>query len=260
MLKVPGASLYYDVRGDGPLLLMIPGGGGDAGYFTAVAERLADRFRVVTYDRRGNSRSLLDWPGDYSVAQQTDDAVRLLDNFGPAPAYVFGSSLGAVVGLDLATNHPDKVAALVAHEAPLVEVLADPAPVLRDFIELKALYLAQGAPAALAKMAERTDPTETFDPGPELAARLTQNFGFFLEWEMVPTVHYRPDLETLRAGGAPVVVGMGQPRTNKILQEVAESLAAALRTAVVDFPDYHHGYFNVPAEFADRLVAVLERR
>ena len=61
-LKVPGATLYYKVRGAGPLLLLICGGIYDAAGYAGLADRLADRYTVVTYDRRGNSRSPLDGP------------------------------------------------------------------------------------------------------------------------------------------------------------------------------------------------------
>jgi hypothetical protein len=54
---VDGVSIYFESRGEGPTLLMIPGGGGDAGGYRFVGERLADEYRVVSYDRRGNSRS-----------------------------------------------------------------------------------------------------------------------------------------------------------------------------------------------------------
>ena len=40
-LKVPGATLYYETRGSGPVLLLIAGGGTDAGVFEAVAHVLA---------------------------------------------------------------------------------------------------------------------------------------------------------------------------------------------------------------------------
>jgi pimeloyl-ACP methyl ester carboxylesterase len=56
-LQVPGASLYCEVRGSGPVLLMIPGGPMDADGFKEIAARLADTYTVATYDRRGNSRS-----------------------------------------------------------------------------------------------------------------------------------------------------------------------------------------------------------
>ena len=69
ILKVPGARLYYEVQGSGPVLLMIPGGPTDAGIFAGLAGFLANRFMVVSYDPRGNSRSNLDGPPEY---QQMD--------------------------------------------------------------------------------------------------------------------------------------------------------------------------------------------
>ncbi|MFT0564693.1 alpha/beta fold hydrolase, partial [Bacillus cereus] len=58
-LQVLGASIYYEVRGSGPILLLIHGGGGDADKFHNIADHLAKWYTVVTYDRRGHSRSNL---------------------------------------------------------------------------------------------------------------------------------------------------------------------------------------------------------
>ena len=55
-LKVPGANLYYEIRGSGPVLLLICGGVYDAAGYAGLAQQLADRYTVVSYDRRGNSR------------------------------------------------------------------------------------------------------------------------------------------------------------------------------------------------------------
>jgi pimeloyl-ACP methyl ester carboxylesterase len=51
---VPGATIYYEVQGSGPVLVMIPGGPTDAGIFAGLARCLADRYTVVAYDPRGN--------------------------------------------------------------------------------------------------------------------------------------------------------------------------------------------------------------
>ena len=59
-LKVPGAKIYYEMQGSGPILLIIPGGPQDAGVFADVSRHLADRYTVVAYDPRGNSRSTFD--------------------------------------------------------------------------------------------------------------------------------------------------------------------------------------------------------
>src|SRR5262249_44956168 len=78
-LAVPGAKLYYRVRGRGPVLVVLQGGAGDADGFEAVAARLADRFTVVTYDRRGLSRSRLEDPAaPPTIRTHADDVQRLL--------------------------------------------------------------------------------------------------------------------------------------------------------------------------------------
>ncbi|HEV8599394.1 MAG TPA: hypothetical protein VGQ69_08555, partial [Gemmatimonadales bacterium] len=55
--RANGTDLYYELRGSGSPLLLISGATGDAGHFERVASLLAGEFAVVTYDRRGNSRS-----------------------------------------------------------------------------------------------------------------------------------------------------------------------------------------------------------
>jgi pimeloyl-ACP methyl ester carboxylesterase len=57
VIDVKGIDLHYEVQGDGPPLLLVHGGWSDHQSWHAVAPALADSFRVVTYDRRGHSRS-----------------------------------------------------------------------------------------------------------------------------------------------------------------------------------------------------------
>ena len=124
-LDAPGATLHFEVRGSGPVLLLICGGIYDAAAYAGLAGRLADRYTVVSYDRRGNSRSPLDGPPEpQRVEVHADDASLLLAEVSPdAPAFVFGNSSGAQIGLALAERHPEQVRALVAHEPPLLALL-----------------------------------------------------------------------------------------------------------------------------------------
>src|SRR5215510_13204041 len=153
-VKVPGASLYYEVTGSGPVLLMIPGAPADAGAFAAIAAQLADRYTVVTYDWRGSARSPLDepvgdLPGGLAMQVQGDDAGHLLAAVGDGPAYVLGCSGGALVGLDLAARHPDRVDALVAHEPPAMNLLPDSAGWRTAFEEVYETYRRDGAGPAM---------------------------------------------------------------------------------------------------------------
>ena len=116
-LTVPGARIYYEVRGSGPVLLMMPGGPADASAFRRIAGHLDSDYTVVTYDPRGLSHSTLEAPvqDERIVEIFADDAHRLLTATASAPAFVFASSGGAVIGLELAALHPEQVRTLVSH-------------------------------------------------------------------------------------------------------------------------------------------------
>lgn len=109
-LKVPGATLHYEVSGAGPVLLLIPGGPADSGVFAPIRSVLSDQYTVVTYDPRGLSRSPLDGePQDTTVHTFAHDAHQLLAAIDTESAYVLGSSGGALVGLELVTQYPEQV-------------------------------------------------------------------------------------------------------------------------------------------------------
>ena len=82
ILEVPGARLYYEIHGSGPLMLMVPGSNGEADVFKMVTEHLVAHYTVVTYDRRGFSRSHLAGPQDYDrrLATDADDVRRLIEH------------------------------------------------------------------------------------------------------------------------------------------------------------------------------------
>src|SRR5215217_6465922 len=151
-LKVPGAALHYEARGTGPVLLLIPGGPADADAYTSIKSILSDRYTVVTYDPRGLSRSPLDGePQDTTVQTFAHDAHKLLAMLGTEPAYVLGSSGGALVGLELVTRHPEQVRVLVAHEPPLTRLLDDADEHVRFGREVYDTYRSEGVGPAMGK-------------------------------------------------------------------------------------------------------------
>ncbi len=127
LLEVNGANIYHERRGSGPSVLFIAGATGDGGHFQRVAELLSDEFTVVTYDRRGNSRSPRPggWDGT-STEEQSDDAGALIEALGIVPAAVFGTSGGAIIGLDLVIRHPELVRGAILHDSAMFSVLPNP--------------------------------------------------------------------------------------------------------------------------------------
>ena len=173
-LTVDGAALHHEVRGEGPLLVMMPGGSADAGIYDAIAAALADRWTVATFDPRGYSRSPLDGPVTEQLpATHADDIVRLIELLSPdgAPAALFGSSSSAVVALDVLARHPGRVSRVVAHDPPVVELLPDPAAGRALFAAVRESFRRDGVAAAMTTMAEGLTPAWGEDrAAPEPAA------------------------------------------------------------------------------------------
>lgn len=268
MLKVPGASIYYEVRGSGPLLLMIGGGPQDAGVFADLARQLAGQYTVVTYDPRGNSRSAFDGAvEELELDVQADDAAALIDTLGGAPAYVFGTSGGAQIGLDLAARHPDRVRALVAHEPPTMMLMADPSAAVAETEALYETYLTQGAEAAMAKFfsdnglaADDGGDAPQFEMPPEAVetfARVSGNFEYWLAHGMRPLSFYKPDVDALKKGKARIVVAIGEESAGQPIEAMSMALAEKLGTQPVRFPGDHMGFGMHAEAFATKLHTVL---
>lgn len=269
-LQVPGATLYYETRGSGPVLLLIAGGGTDAGVFEGVASFLVHDYTVVTYDPRGNSRSPLDGPPeDQQIEVHSDDARRLLGTVTDDPAYVFGSSSGAIVGLDLVARHPTLVARLVAHEPPMLELLPDVAKWRAFHDEVYDTYQREGAGPAMQKWIvgvglDAVVPPPGAELPPDVAAamkRMAGNQDLFLAHELLPFTRYNPDLQRLSAQKDRIVLAGGHDSRDQLAGQLAYRpavlLAERLGTQVVDFPGDHGGYGTQPAAFAAKLREVL---
>jgi pimeloyl-ACP methyl ester carboxylesterase len=105
-LAVPGATLHHEVRGDGPLLVLL-GTPMGARAFEPLADRLAVDHTVLTTDPRGISRSPVDDPDDTpTLERRATDVAALIGHTGHGAATVLGSSGGAVTALALRSTTP----------------------------------------------------------------------------------------------------------------------------------------------------------
>jgi alpha/beta hydrolase fold len=110
-VRTEGDDLYYEVRGHGRPLLMIPPAGGDGWSYAHVADILADESKVITFDRRAHARSTMNNPQNFEISQQSRDAAAVLRAADEQSAVVFGNSSGAVIALDMAKTQPQAVQA-----------------------------------------------------------------------------------------------------------------------------------------------------
>jgi pimeloyl-ACP methyl ester carboxylesterase len=121
---VNGVRLYYELHGSGEPLALVHGAWVDATAWRFVVPGLAESFRVLSYDRRGHSRS--ERPATQgSLDEDGDDLAALLEALDLAPAHVVTNSGGGNIALRLATRHPDLFRSLSCHEPALWGLLEE---------------------------------------------------------------------------------------------------------------------------------------
>jgi len=266
-LKVPGANLYYEVRGSGPVLLMMPGGPADAAVFRTIADQLAPHYTVVTYDPRGLSRSKLESPLDAEriVEVFADDVHRLLAAITREKADVFASSGGAVIALELAARHPEQLSTVVSHEPPSPTLQPDPALVRSVMEEITATYHTAGIGPAVQIFSDMTrsgpPPAPEGQPTPEMLediGRMQGNMDLFFGPYVLAIAHYEPDMAALKAASCRIVAAVGDESRGEMAHDGGLALAEQLGMQAVVFPGAHGGFESHAAEFATKLREVLE--
>ena len=264
-LNVAGARLHYEVRGDGPLVLVI-GSPMAAADFAPLADALATDHTVVTYDPRGFANSSIDDPDQDSTPDlRADDVVAILDDLGAASADVFGSSGGAVTGLALVARHPGRVRTLVAHEPPLLDLLPDAARHHANTEDIIDTFHTDGLHAAWFKfmvtagfdMSAPDDGGAPVEAPPEPSENDRREAARFFDHELRPTTQYLPEIEALKVGPSRVVVGIGVESGHLLTYRTSVAMAELLGSTPTEFPGDHGGFMGAPDEFADTLRQVL---
>lgn len=256
-----GTDLYCEVRGGGPAVLFISGATGDAGHYEQVAERLADEFTVITYDRRGNSRSPKpDGWVQTSNAEQADDAGGLIEALQVAPAGVFGNSGGGAIALELLLRHPRLVRGAILHEPIVFNPIAAQLPAMMAELEpaIKAA-MSTGGPRAAVEWFVRANAGEAALAAidPDQRERLIQNGETLFGVEFASFVGYRPAEAAIAATSQPVRVLIGQETLLPYAAVVCGWLAGLVKTPVGTISGGHGAYWDRHDEMAAELRPYL---
>lgn len=261
-LALDDAELYYEIRGSGPVLLIVQGGAGDAGTTDGLAAELAGRFRVLTYDRRGIARSS-SGDGPVTVSRHADDAARLLDQVCSGPALVYGVSIGALIGLHLAVESPGRVSTLVAHEPPMSSVVLD-AEREHGMDQIETVFRRDGpvpAMRAMATLVGATPETMEFEDGVRPAppaGDVVANFQRFFTHDL-PAVRS----SALTAAAVAATLGTLTIPTGGVLSRgrweyrCADVLSTALGRPLTEMPGGHNGSVTHPRATATALQELL---
>ncbi|QIQ21341.1 alpha/beta fold hydrolase [Zophobihabitans entericus] len=258
VVRTEDADIAYDIEGEGPLLLLIAGGNGDSKIFTKLSTYLSDRYTVVRYDRRADGRSTGDINGEMDMEQAGRDAAAVIKALNLGSAYVFGSSAGANIALELTAQHPELVKGLIAHEPPVVNILPENEASKWQalFHEVSKTFNTKGAAQAMALFGtcfigfeqEAIRPTE------HIAATHER----FLAHEFVHINHYVPCIDVLRSSGVPIVMTAGRASGEAFYAKTAREVARQLSCTYVDIIGHHLGYrFQDALQFSEELDQII---
>jgi pimeloyl-ACP methyl ester carboxylesterase len=113
---VNGIKIWYAIFGRGAPVILLHGGLANANYWGELVPALAPRYRVVVMDSRGHGRSSRDArPFGYDL--MASDVLALMDFLKIDKTPVIGWSDGAIIGLDIAIRHPERLSKLFAFAA-----------------------------------------------------------------------------------------------------------------------------------------------
>jgi pimeloyl-ACP methyl ester carboxylesterase len=247
-VDVNGMKMYYEVSGRGDPLVVVHGAYMNIPAMGAIIPKLAKSHRVYAIELQGHGRTTdIDRPITYQ--NLADDVAAFMDAVALPKADVFGYSMGAGVGLQLAIRHPAKVNKLVA--ASVAYDVNGWQPAFREFIPKMTVEMFLQAPFA------KEYPKLAADPHgfPALVKKMIQLEKEPMAWEKdvkalktpiliisgdadVATLEHTVAMFRLLGGG--VAGDMGKPLPASRLAV----LPATAHTAVITQPDLLHAFIE----------------
>lgn len=255
LVDVGGTSLYYERWGNGPAVLLVSGGGGDAGQWAQVAPAMAQERTAVAYDRRGFSRSPRGEDRMIAVEEHADDAAALLHAVGLAPATVVGHSSGATITCSLVVRHPELVRHAVVFEPPLLAVVPDGRAITAGLRTSAEQAMAEGGPALAMERFLRGNLGDEGFASVDAAtrSRMLANGSVFFSAEMPAFAPFVPDRPAMRDSGVPLTVVTGADNRHTWFGTAAAWLAEGTGARRVELPGGHGALQGHPREVVEMV-------
>lgn len=257
-LELGDARIFCRVRGQGSPVLLIHGAVCDSDFFEDTARILSKNHTVITYDRRGYSRSTGEINGDFLIIEAAD-AADLLQTISPdSPAIVIGCSAGALIAMKLANLYPDLVSLLILHEPPLTAFLPEDSEVfaisdkVNDFIA-KENYIRAGH--QFLQLLERSDP-KAKPKSEETLKREEQNLLFFIKNEFTHIFSGKmpPEIPPM----IPSAICIGDAHPKHFMHTIAHNFSEECNVPLLYFPGMHNFAYELPMEFAVQIEGIIK--
>lgn len=259
-LKKNGISLYYEVQGEGKPMLMIHGAGMDAVFYENTAKILAKHYKIITYDRRGSSRSTAPKGTSFDLDVQTEDIKNLLEHLRIEKAIFVGASAGAILAHRFLMLYPDMVEKVLLYEPALLPVLEDGEQSKWEWVDtVKDLISRRKFNTAMLEFVNSVGEMDGRAPekSQEQSFQEMRNLYHLLENEFSAFMEYRPDMEKSKMQADKIIVAVGDGSGNSPYAMAAKKFAALIGKRVFYYPGLHNAPYDLPTEFAVCVLGTL---
>lgn len=113
---INGVRIWYAVYGHGKPVILLHGGLANSNYWGNQVPALAKHYQVIVMDSRGHGRSTRN-EQSYSYDLMASDVIGLMDFLKIKKAAIVGWSDGAILGIDIAIHHPERLTKVFAFAA-----------------------------------------------------------------------------------------------------------------------------------------------
>lgn len=251
--------IYYEVQGEGQPLLLIHGVIVDSWLYENTAKILSKHYKVITYDRRGGSRSQCTEKASFDMDAQISDVKDLLDMLGIEKTIICGASAGAVVGQYFMQCYPERVEKLIMYEPPLVSLLDDDGESAKWVAMMEDLIARKKYNTATLRFMQSIGSTDERAPKKpdEVAMREMYNIQPFLQNEYSVFLRYVPDIEKCKSMVDKIIVAVGEKSGDGPYAVAAKKFAEIIGAKLLYYPGYHNLPADLPQEFAVCVMGTL---
>lgn len=250
--------IYFEKKGNGPSVLIIPGHTGDANEHVLLFNSLIDKFTVVTYDRRGFSRSPSSWQKT-TIEELANDAASLIKRLNLGSVTLISSGVGASIATKVMARNPNLVERAFLHEPWVPNLLPDPQLLMQSIregqikVQEKQYSLNRNCGDYEGKLRHLYG-KETYEVLSVFTRRrIYRNYdaysieeSFFSKWEPVSLIDY-PAFQT------PLKVTIGK-NTSPLIREMAMSACNHFRVRPIEIEGGHGAFIDSPDSIRRMLL------
>ncbi len=260
ILKRDFGDMYYEVCGEGKPLLLIHGVIVDAGLYERTAEILSRHYKVISYDRRGYSRSKCKMLPEFSLEDQVKDIIDILEALKIEKVTVAGASAGAVIGQYFLQMYPEKVEHLIMYEPAMLGTMMQEDEEFKNWAEETAeLIRKRKYNMALLRFSKHIgyqDPRSPQKPE-EVSLRELDNVEYAFNKEIPGLLRYYPDMDHMIRLAGKITIAAGEKSGDSVYAQAAVRLAGQIGKPVIYYPGGHNLPYDLPVEFAVCIIGTL---